>query len=283
MSAIVYPGADYRQLAGKSTVLLSPMVINIHTMVGTLAGTESWFTPSGQSYSHFGLGGSGVVRQWQDLRYRAASDLQGNPRCISIECEDTGPLFPKWTGSNVPHFTKAQLDALDKLVTWLCARFAIPRVLLTDACGGTGISYHRLGIDPWRGADCLHYSSSRGKACPGDNRIADIKSLFSKSASITNPKEWDEMATKDEIKSAVRDVLNEGTGKGQTTWAGTSKAILGGVQSNSNKLNALKTAVSPDAIANRVVAKLREGGTDIDQATVEAGVRAVFTELADEA
>lgn len=45
-----------------------------------------------------------------------------------------------------------------------------------------------------------------------------------------NPKEWDEMATREEIKQAVREVLNEGTVKGQTNWAGTNKAMASTVQ-----------------------------------------------------
>lgn len=246
MTAVVYPGAEYRQLRGKSTTLLTPLVINIHTMVGTLAGTESWFTPSGRAYSHFGVGGSGAVRQWQDLRYRAASDLNGNPFCISIECEDSSASFPRWTGSNVPSFTPAQLMALDKLLTWLCARFSIRRHLLKDSCERNGISYHRLGIDPWRFPDCTRFSSSAGKVCPGDNRIEDIKSQLipGSTSAAAVPKEWDEMATKEEIEAVVRKVMNEGTGKGQSTWAGTEKAILGTVQVNSNKLNALAGAVA---------------------------------------
>jgi hypothetical protein len=173
--AVVYPGADYRQLPNKSRTLLTPTVINIHTMVGTMAGTEAWFSPSGRPYSHFGVGGNGAVWQWQDLRYRAASDLNGNPFCISIETEDKGSSFPNWSGSNVPHFTTAQLNALVQLVGWLCTKFNIRRVLLTSSCQRNGVSYHRLGIDPYRQAGCTKYSNATGKVCPGDNKISDIK------------------------------------------------------------------------------------------------------------
>ena len=278
---IVYPGADYRQLAGKSTMLLTPLVINVHTMVGTLAGSEAWFTPSGRPYSHFGVGGSGAVRQWQDLRYRAASDLNGNPFCISIECEDSGSAFTRWTGSDVPAFAPKQYAALDKLIDWLCTRFGIRRVLLKDSCDRNGISYHRLGIDPWRGTNCTKFSSATGKVCPGDRRIEQVKSLANGAAPA--PKEWDEMATKEEIENVVRKVLNEGTGKGQVSWANTSRATLAQVQRNTQLLNGIKAGVAPDLLAEKVAALLREGGGDIDQAAVEAGVRAVFAELADEA
>lgn len=279
--AIVYPGADYRQLSGKSTTLLTPLVINVHTMVGTLTGSEAWFTPSGRPYSHFGVGGSGAVRQWQDLRFRAASDLNGNPFCISIECEDTGGLFPMWIGSNVPNFAPAQLSALRDLIDWLCVRFSISRRLLTDSCQRNGISYHRLGIDPWRGDGCTKYSSATGKVCPGDNRIAAIKSLVADAPAIG--KEWDEMATQQEVEDALRKVLNEGTGKGQVSWARTSRATLAQTQLNTTILNAIKASINPDTLAEQVAQKILAGGGDVDQATVEAGVRAVFAELSDEA
>src|SRR5690606_5793748 len=173
---IIYPGGAYRQLARKSRVPLAPRIINVHTMVGTLGGTEGYFAGDGRPYSHFGTGGSGEVRQWQDLRYRAASDLNGNPYCISIENEDTGPLFPRWSGSDVPRFTDKQADALVMLLSWLCHRFGLPRSAITTSCPHErGIGYHRLGVNPYRNTDCGHlWSSAYGKACPGNRRIHQL-------------------------------------------------------------------------------------------------------------
>jgi len=37
--------------------------------------------------------------------------------------------------------------------------------------------------------------------------------------------EWDEMASKDEVKSALREVLNEGTAQGTSSWAATNKGM----------------------------------------------------------
>lgn len=65
------------------------------------------------------------------------------------------------------------------------------------------------------------------------------------------------MATKDEIKAALREVLNEGTGGGQKNWAGTSKATLATAQGNSNKLNAVMAAVNAlDAVDEVQLASL---------------------------
>ncbi|GEM_PF-6500187 len=44
------------------------------------------------------------------------------------------------------------------------------------------------------------------------------------------------MTTRNDLKNAVREVLNEGTAPGQTHWSGTSKATLGTVQTLVNIL-----------------------------------------------
>lgn len=49
--------------------------------------------------------------------------------------------------------------------------------------------------------------------------------------------ESDIMATLDELRAVVRDELNKGTGNGQTSYASTLRAVLGGVQANANRLN----------------------------------------------
>lgn len=174
--AITMPGANVRLLPGKSRVLLQPRWITVHTMVGTLDGTESYFRGAGRPYSHFGLGSDGEIRQWQDLAFRAASDLEGNPYAVSIECEDTGPRFPRWSGSDVPAFTPEQVDTLIVALSWLCHRLGLPKQAITTSCPHErGIGYHRLGVDPWRNQACgQRWSSARGKVCPGDRRIHQL-------------------------------------------------------------------------------------------------------------
>lgn len=199
--ALTVPGVDYRQLPGKSTTPLDPRWVTVHTMVGTLAGSEAWFTPAGRPYSHFGVGGDGRIRQWQDLRYRAASDRDGNPYSISIECEDHGDMFPSWSGSNVPMFTAKQADSLEVLLAWLCHRFGLPASAIGSSCPHErGIGWHRFGIDPWRNPNCLSWSSSRGKACPGDNRIAQLRDEII--PNVSSPE--DDMPTIAEFNEAAK-------------------------------------------------------------------------------
>jgi N-acetylmuramoyl-L-alanine amidase-like protein len=197
--AVLAPGVDHRLLPGKSTTPLDARWITVHTMVGTVGGTESFFSPAGRPYSHFGAGGDGRIRQWQDLRFRAASDRNGNPYSISIECEDHGPAFPAWSGSDVPRFTAAQANSLVVLLSWLCHRFGLPKRAIGSSCPHErGIAWHRLGIDPWRNRNCLSWSKSRGKACPGDRRIHQL--IHEIIPRVSSPPEVDEVTPDDHKK-----------------------------------------------------------------------------------
>lgn len=173
---IEYPGAVIRPLQNKSTTLLTPKFINVHTIVGYMDSTYHYFNQSGRPYSHFGTNHAGRVEQWQDLLYKAASDLDGNPWSISVENEDHGLAYGDWDGSDVPRFTPPQAEAIAQLIAWLCVRFAIPAVLLADSLPiPHGVSFHRLGIDPWRLPGGILYSSADGKVCPGNRRIAQLR------------------------------------------------------------------------------------------------------------
>lgn len=198
-----YPGASYQPL-GRQTEsrMTSHDIICIHTMVGTLSGTDSMFEQDGYggTESHFGTGGDGACIQWQDLAYSADANLDGGHRVISIENADIGAPFPRWTGSNVPRFSAPQAERLVDLLAWLCSKEAhaacpptwkchkvgIPARFVEDSKPGRrGIAVHRQGIDgnfptdgPLRGRvpGGERWSTSTGKACPGDRRILQTAS-----------------------------------------------------------------------------------------------------------
>jgi hypothetical protein len=166
-------------------------------MVGSLLGTDAMFDRDrfGGTESHWGVGGDGACIQWQDMAFSADANLDGWRRVLSIENADTGAPFPKWTGSDVPAFSPAQVERLVDLLVWLCSKEAhadcpadwtchkvgIPARFIQDSKPGRrGIAVHRQGIDgnfPTTGilrgrvAGGERWSSSRGKACPGDRRI----------------------------------------------------------------------------------------------------------------
>jgi hypothetical protein len=159
------------------TSLVSPELVVVHTMVGSLAGTDDYFRQNGYGgvESHFGVGHNGEVWQWQDTNRIAEANYRGNHRIVSIETADRGTGFPAWTGSNVPPWTGAQVDALAKLIAFLCNTHRIPCEPVPDSKPGRrGVGYHRLGIDPWRVPDGEVWSTARGKVCPGDRRIAQL-------------------------------------------------------------------------------------------------------------
>jgi hypothetical protein len=191
--AVTYPGAEFRPLGPQTQDRISAHdIVCLHTMAGSLAGTAATFAVGGLSgtESHFGIGARGEVVQWQDLMFRADANLDGNHRLISIETADKGAPFPDWEGSDVPAWTRAQVDSIVELVAWLCGRLDIPATLIPDSRPDRrGIGYHRQGI-PGSFRDGLVPSGERwsddfGKVCPGDRRIRQLKRTVMRRVSAT--------------------------------------------------------------------------------------------------
>lgn len=159
--------------------LLKKNKIIIHTMVGTLRGTDSMFRDGGFSgtESHFGTSAAGECWQWQDTDFTADAQLQGNDDAISFENEDWG--IDGWKGTGpVPAFTQRQLGKLIEVVTDVCLEHDIPPVELTNSEDASkGIGTHRLGIDPYR-THGERYTAYYGKACPGDARFAQVNGIL---------------------------------------------------------------------------------------------------------
>jgi len=153
-----------------------------HTMAGYLHGADTMFRQGGYTglESHFGTGWDGTLYQWQDTDWTADANMNGNPRIISVENEDSGSHFAPWkNSSDVPDFTDQQLAVLIDLTVWACVTHDIPCVEAKDSKPTTrGIGWHRLGIDPWRVPGGELWSTSKGKVCPGDRRIAQIKTII---------------------------------------------------------------------------------------------------------
>lgn len=178
-----YPDALWRPLSTNPSIEgpCEPEIGCLHTMVGSLWGTDAYFMKEGYggTESHFGVGYDGQVIQWQDTLYQADANLNGNDRVISIETADKGPGFPAWTGSNVPAWTNAQVNAIARLLVWLNKVHGIPLVLIPNTAESSeGIGYHRQGIDPWRCSTCERWSTAYGKVCPGDRRVNQIPGII---------------------------------------------------------------------------------------------------------
>lgn len=180
-----YPNASWRPFPPVTRPKMTRYdIVVLHTMVGTLAGTEAYFKSGGGYngvHSHFGLGDKGQMWQWQDTAFRDACQLEGNGRAISIETQDTKGVFPPWTGSNVPAWTPEQVNSLAEFLAWCHKTHGIPLKTVPDSKPTSrGIAYHRQGINPWRVSGGELWSNSQGKVCPGDRRIAQIPAIIEK-------------------------------------------------------------------------------------------------------
>lgn len=162
-------------------------VICLHTMVGYLKSTDEMFHRDGYGgvESHYGVGGKwgsdkaagldGAVYQWVNDSYRADANLEGNHRLISIETADNAPQYAR----DLEPWTPKQCTGIIRLVRYLCDRYDIPAVLIPDSRSGRrGVGWHRQGIDPWRVSEGEVWSKARGKECPGDARIQQLKTVI---------------------------------------------------------------------------------------------------------
>lgn len=148
-------------------------ILCFHTIVG--------YAPA--HAAHFSTRGDGYIYQSRDTAYRSAANLNGNYRVIAVETEDHGSAFGSWSGSNVPAWTAAQVEAHAKIAAWAYQAHGIPLVACPDSrATSRGVAYHRQGIDGnfsgfaygGRVSGGELWSSSFGKVCPGDRRITQL-------------------------------------------------------------------------------------------------------------
>jgi hypothetical protein len=158
-------------------------VVCVHTIVG--------FAPA--HAAHFSVKADGTILQSRDTKYQSAGNLDGNPRVIVIENEDTGGPFKKWTGNNVPPLTDAQVEANAKILAWAHKEHGVPLKLCPNSRPTSrGLAYHRQGIDgnfgsfrfPGRVSGGEVWTEHRGKVCPGDNRIAQVPEILKRAKAL---------------------------------------------------------------------------------------------------
>jgi hypothetical protein len=199
------PGAVWRPLAANwasQPRMKAYDIFCLHTMVGSLDGTDGYFRASaanGPGYagteSHFGVGPDGTIYQWQDTDFQAEANGGGNWHIISSENADMGAPFPRWGGSDVPAFTPQQVEANARIAAWCRQTHGIPLEQIPDAKPGRrGVGFHRLGVPGYMVAGAEQWSSSRGKVCPGDRRIAQIPQIITRARQIAGGTQEDDMA-----------------------------------------------------------------------------------------
>jgi hypothetical protein len=116
--------------------------------------------------------------------------------------------------------TPEQVDANARILAWVNRVHDVPLQLCPNSHPESrGLAYHRQGIDgnfggyefPGRVAGGEVWTSSVGKVCPTDARIAQLPEILARARAITSPEEDFDM-NKDEAKAVFREVLREELG-----------------------------------------------------------------------
>ena len=178
------PGAEWLGEHSPKTPMSRYDIVCIHTIVG--------YAPA--HAAHFSTHDDGRIGQSRDTKYRSAANLEGNHRVIAIENEDGAKDVP---------LTDKQVDACAKILAWAHKTHGVPLQLAPNSKPGSrGLAYHRQGVDgnfggykyPGRVSGGEKWSSSFGKVCPRDKRIAQLPEILRRAKLIANPTaawEWD--------------------------------------------------------------------------------------------
>jgi N-acetyl-anhydromuramyl-L-alanine amidase AmpD len=169
-----------------------PRLVILHSAAGK-GSLYKFFRDSSNLESHFWVGEDGTIEQYIDTRVRADANLKANPFAVSIETESSREATERWG--------PAQAAAIVRLVRWLCDEHRIPKRKV-PTWDGSGIGWHiQFGAPgPW---------TPVSKSCPGPARVIQARDEIIPAVAQdgTEPKEWDEMATQQEIADAVRGVV----------------------------------------------------------------------------
>lgn len=187
----LYPAAVKRLIPpGPNDPPIKARVVILHVAQSEAASLHDYFNgPSGGVESHFYIRRDGTVEQYRDTDRQADANVMANDFAISVETQ--GMAAGEWTTQ--------QLAAIKALLTWCNKVHSIPLVKC-PTWDGSGVGYHILFEAQW---------DQRGAACPGPDRIKQFNNVLVPwmAASTAPKKEWDEMATKDEIQQAVTDAI----------------------------------------------------------------------------
>lgn len=212
------PGAIWRPLTtDKSRWRLVPLRVNLHVAVSEAASLFGYFNGArSRPDSHFYVRRDGTIEQYVDTALVAYADLEGNGSTISVETQ--GGV----TATQTQPWTTAQLESLARIYAWAIKTHNIARRIADDSRPGKsshGLSWHRLGCDgnfpgrPLHGrvAGGRKYSRAFGKVCPGDAKIRQIPTIYSRAVALldgaapTPERTWFDMATESQLRKIIRE------------------------------------------------------------------------------
>jgi hypothetical protein len=213
-----YPGATQEPLpTDMGGMLAGSRGLVLHVQAGD-NDPWAWFDrPDVQASSHWWVGKDGRIVQYVPADRQAWAQAAGNAGWHSVETEGT-PDEP---------LTSAQIATLGRLYAWGHQTWGWP-LQLADTVNGAGFGTHGMGGAAWGGHT----------GCPGPARTAQRTQILTAAA---GGQPTGDDVTLDDIRQAVRDVLNEATAAGQRSGAGTIVADLTTDQADYN-LDAGQTA-----------------------------------------
>lgn len=186
-----YPEADRSNvLKGFGTKMRGHRGVVLHVAV-----SEARFPSYGKGLgAHFYVRKDGSVAQQIDTDIMGGHAKEGNSTLIGVETQ--GGMV----NAQGEPWTPAQEAALKRLLKWLYQTHGIPMQPMRDSRPTSrGVGYHRLGIDPYRVPGGEVWSSSYGKICPGDAKIAQVSGLIGAGVDVTpTPQEEDDMFTNED-------------------------------------------------------------------------------------
>jgi len=288
-----YPGAIWKPIDEQYTSGLRMVAfnrVNLHVAVSEASSLWSFFNAPGRASSHFYVRRDGTVEQYRDTAYRAEADLDGNDATISVETQ--GGL----KNADTEPWTAAQVETLACIYAWAVTTHRVPEHLATDAKVGPsshGLSWHRLGIDgnfptlpsPLAGrtqrGGGMHYSTARGKRCPGDAKIRQIPDIYARALAMLHPEEDDMPLSQNDLEG-VREAAANGTYLLLTEAAGGSTKR--GRQSRDALvaiLDPLVTARVADVLDEQTLAAelVKAGVAGADTAAIAKAVKAALSNV----
>lgn len=192
----VYGGATQKLIPpGSNDPRIKPRVAILHVDARNADSLHAYFRDrSGGVESHFHVKLDGTVEQYRDTGWQADANHLANDFAVSIETQGYGD--GAWT--------KAQLESIKGLLSWLHKEHGIP-LAKCPTWDGAGVGYHvQFGAPgPWTPAI---------KSCPGPRRIRQFHEvLVPWMDALSNP--TPEYTRGEAVDSALKN-LRDAKGKG---------------------------------------------------------------------
>jgi hypothetical protein len=187
-----YPGAYVHDFGG--TGACDPDSFVLHEVVansdipedGSLSAVGGWV--KGSKACQFYVDYDGDCEQYADSERASSHCKDGNGHRLGVETQDDKPQTS--AQANAGRWTARQCERLADLIAWGNVEHGIPiRLMRTSRRADVGVGYHRLGVpkidggkDGWPDGEL--WTTSPGKPCPGDGRIAQVPGIVARAAVI---------------------------------------------------------------------------------------------------